>query len=262
MAKTYIKFPTAFFASSSWKKQREYSKAEALLYLLNDPQDTSVRWLAKVFQWSKTSVSRFLAEVEKNGYLSLQVGHKMGQKWDTFVTHNDADISELQTLLGQKWDKSGTQNGTHLIENNITPLSILSTTNVVSNISIPPKGMSESNNSDFLKFQQWIKDNAPRVGQMKEPFTAEQFASLKTDFDTNFICALLQDMHNYDSLTKKNRSAYLTFRNWARRRNNQDNGKSKPTTNTTSDPSARLGNVLRAVAEGISRANTPQDWQS
>lgn len=258
MAKSFIKFPTAFFYTSAWKEQRKYSKAEALLYLLNEPHIPSIGILAKVFGWGKTSVFRFIDEVEKAGYLE----RPLERLRNDCGTESVLQINKLQRSVERLRNDCGTVDGTHLIRDNITPLSILSTTNVVSNISIPPKGESESNNPDFLKFQQWIKDNAPRVGQMKEPFTAEQFASLKTDYDTNFICALLQDMHNYDSLTKKNRSAYLTFRNWARRRNENNNGKSKPTTNTTSDPSARLGNVLRAVAEGISRANTPQEWQS
>lgn len=71
---------------------------------------------------------------------------------------------------------------------------------------------------DFVKFQKWISDNAPRVAKMKEPFSESQFSALKKDFDSKFICDLLRAMHNHEPLLKKNRSAYLTFINWANRR--------------------------------------------
>jgi len=53
---------------------------------------------------------------------------------------------------------------------------------------------------------------------MKEPFTEAQFSALKKDFDNTTICDLLRAMHNYEPLLKKNRSAYLTFLNWEKRR--------------------------------------------
>lgn len=73
---------------------------------------------------------------------------------------------------------------------------------------------------DFVKFQEWIKNNAPRVAKMKEPFSEAQFVALKKNFDSNFICNVLRDMHNHEPLLKKNHSAYLTLLNWAKRRNN------------------------------------------
>jgi len=70
---------------------------------------------------------------------------------------------------------------------------------------------------DFLKFENWVKENAPAVGKMKEPFTEKQFFELKKDFSSEQIRQLLQSMHNYQPLLKKNINANLTFRNWAKK---------------------------------------------
>ena len=92
-------------------------------------------------------------------------------------------------------------------------------------ISYPTPELRGTPSPDFVKFQEWIKNNAPRVAKMKEPFSEAQFSALKKDFDSNFICDLLRAMHNHEPLLKKNRSAYLTFLNWAKRR---ENGERKP----------------------------------
>ena len=71
---------------------------------------------------------------------------------------------------------------------------------------------------EFVEFQRWITDNAPRVAKMKESFSEAQFSALKEAYALDFIRDLLRAMHNYEPLLKKNRSAYLTLLNWARRR--------------------------------------------
>ena len=84
--------------------------------------------------------------------------------------------------------------------------------------SSPTPELRGTPSPEFVKFQEWIKENAPRVAKMKEPFSEAQFSALKKDFDSKFICDLLRAMHNHEPLLKKNRSAYLTFLNWAKRR--------------------------------------------
>ena len=76
-----------------------------------------------------------------------------------------------------------------------------------------PHKYSES----FLKFQKWITNSAPRVAKMKEPMTEEQYQKLKDKYPTEQICEVLQAMHNYEPLIRRNRSAYLTASNWLRR---------------------------------------------
>ena len=247
MAFTFIKFPKKFLDSEEWLKPRKYSKAEALIHLLSMQEIPPIRKLAKQWQWSKSTVADFIANAKNLGYF--------GQISDKSRTQSAMKDSGLQSSVGQISDKSRT----HLIRDKDIP-PILSSTKVESNI-IPPKGMSESN-SDYQKFNEWLKENAPRVLRMKEPITEEQFISLKTDFDAQFLCDLLREMHNYEPLLKKNRSANLTLRNWAKRRKQWDNGNTKSTTNQASDTESRIANVLRAAARGYARAHTPQEWQN
>lgn len=250
MAKNYVKFPLKFFETKEWSKPREYTKAEAILFLINNRNCISIRHLARSWQWSKTSVERFIKELKQLGMWDTF--------WDTFWDTKHAENKQVAESFGTQ---SGTPFGTHLIEDNIIPPKILSTTNVVSNISSPPKGESESvDDIEFQEFQRWVMENAPRVAKMKEPFTKGQFISLKTDFDAQFYCALLTEMHNYEPLLRKNRSANLTFRNWARRRKQWDNEKS--TTKKPNDSKSRIERAIQAAARGYARANTPQEWKS
>lgn len=244
MAFTFVKFPKKFLDSEEWQKPRKYSKAEALLYLLSGNTDLSLRHLAKQWQWNKTGVERFISELKKDGFWDT--------KWDTFRDTKRVNHQQVMQSFGTP---NGTPNGTHIIENNNYP-PVLSTTKVVSN-TIPPKGKREDN-PDYLKFLDWLKSNAPRVLQMKEPITEEQFISLKNDFDAQFLCDLLREMHNYEPLLKKNRSANLTLRNWAKRRKQWNN--EQRTTNTAGN--AEPDELLRHVAEGIARSRTAQAWQS
>lgn len=86
---------------------------------------------------------------------------------------------------------------------------------------------TENCSEDFLKFQQWVADNAPRVSQMKEPMTEEQLRRLKGKYSTEQICDILLRMHNYSDLQKKKISAYLTALNWLGR--NPEFNTPKPT---------------------------------
>ncbi len=72
---------------------------------------------------------------------------------------------------------------------------------------------TENCSEDFLKFQQWVADNAPRVSQMKEPMTEEQLRKLKGKYSTAQISDVLLRMHNYRRIND-NISAYLTALNW------------------------------------------------
>lgn len=57
-------------------------------------------------------------------------------------------------------------------------------------------------------------------------FSEAQFSALKEAYALDFIRDLLRAMHNYEPLLKRNRSAYLTFLNWARRRNETSSSRS------------------------------------
>ncbi len=81
----------------------------------------------------------------------------------------------------------------------------------------------------FFDFQKWININAPRVAQMKEPFTQEQHTNILEKYKKNDVLAILQEMHNYKKLLSANISAYLTATAWLNRRT-ITNGKTQKAT--------------------------------
>lgn len=69
----------------------------------------------------------------------------------------------------------------------------------------------------FKDFQDWIEENAPEVGKMKDPFTRGQFEKLFAQYNAEDIYNTLEAMHNWTKLHKSCRSANLTCRNWLRK---------------------------------------------
>lgn len=69
----------------------------------------------------------------------------------------------------------------------------------------------------FKDFQDWIRENAPEVGKMKDPFTRGQYEKLFATYNAVDIYNTLESMHNWTQLHKKCRSANLTCRNWLRK---------------------------------------------
>lgn len=78
---------------------------------------------------------------------------------------------------------------------------------------------------EFEKFELWIVSHAARVAQMKEPFTIDQFVQVKEKFSAAQISEILEAMHNWEPLIKKNRSAYLTAIKWLKKEDNGINQK-------------------------------------
>jgi hypothetical protein len=76
---------------------------------------------------------------------------------------------------------------------------------------------SPEQKSEYQKFQKWIKENAPKVELMKEPFTIHQCLELKKEFPAQLIGQVLKNMHNWEPLLRKNTSAYLTILNWIKK---------------------------------------------
>ena len=69
----------------------------------------------------------------------------------------------------------------------------------------------------FKKFTDWVEVHTPRVNQLKEKITIEQYLSLKQDIPKEIITNILKAMQNRSDLLKKYVSANLTIRNWAAR---------------------------------------------
>lgn len=69
--------------------------------------------------------------------------------------------------------------------------------------------------SGFKKFNDWIREHAPRVLELKKQITIDQYVKLKNLYpDGKVPREILTRMHNYKALTSKYIDAYLTLSNW------------------------------------------------
>lgn len=238
MAFTFIKFPKKFLDSEEWHKPRKYSKAEALIHLLSMQETPPIRKLAKQWQWSKSTVADFIANAKNLGYF--------GQISDKSRTQSAMSNSELRDSVGQTSDKSRT----HFIRDKDIP-PILSSTKVESNI-IPPKGMD-----NFLRE---LDDEYQDIVQEWFSYKRERKETYKSVRSMQAFVAKLKKLSQNNAKIAREIINQSMANNWAGifQLKNDD---TKRTTNTSSnDPKSRLEGVLRAAAEGISRANTPQEW--
>lgn len=239
MAFVFVKFPKKFLDTEEWRKPRKYSKAEALIHLLSVQEIPPIRELAKQWQWSKSTVADFIANAKNLGYF--------GQNSDKSRTQCTMSNSELRDSIGQISDKSRT----HLIRDKENP-PILSSTKVESNI-IPPR------ERDFIQevsldFQDIVEDWLSYKRDRKESYKSHR--SLQA-----FYSQLKRLSHDNPTTAREIINQSMA-NNWAGifQLKNDD---TKRTSNTASnDPKSRLEGVLRAAAEGISRANTSQEWES
>lgn len=73
---------------------------------------------------------------------------------------------------------------------------------------------SDEQKEKFKKFEKWIKENAPDVAKLKEPFTIQQFVKISGKYSPEDVRRILKEMHNWKPLLTKKKSAYLTLNNW------------------------------------------------
>lgn len=81
---------------------------------------------------------------------------------------------------------------------------------------------------EFKRFVEWVNMNSPRVAKMKEPFTEDQFLRAKKEWTTEQITTTLTEMHNWEPLTRKNVSAYLTLNNWLKKHQKNESNRTTP----------------------------------
>ena len=204
-----IKIPSAFFSSEIWRKDRVFSEAEAYLDLLTLSSPIPLRTLARRWGWKHPREVRFLRWLNASCTtfvppcvpLILQNNNALQGFCTTSCTTFVPPLREKPPLQETK-ERSKEKKEYTPSKENISPLS--------TNVDIPP--------TPFAKFQKWLLDNAPSILKMEEPFTEFQFTKAKEDFGVDMMQEILQEMHNWQPLLKKNKSAYLTFRVWATKR--------------------------------------------
>jgi hypothetical protein len=176
--------------------------------------------LAKRWKWSRGKVRRFLNDLEN----------------DKKIVQQKSRVINLVTIVKYEEYQS---NGTTKRTTNSTSNGQQTDTN--KNVKNDKKGVeprTPEQEKEFEKFQNWVKEKSPRVSEMREPFTIDQFFHIKAKFPVAEISRVLLDMHNWEPLVKKNRSAYLTCNKWLNREKSQK--PFKPDSNAASAPLQKL----------------------
>ncbi len=102
------------------------------------------------------------------------------------------------------------------VDSNISNIKESNTDVLDEKVSVPAHDEDKSK-SDYEKFNDWIKSDAPNVLKLQRQITEPQFLKMKGMYDTDQIIFILRSMDNYKDLTKKYVSVYQTFLNWAKR---------------------------------------------
>jgi hypothetical protein len=125
----YIPIPRELFTDGYWAEEREYTKAEALIYLFakaaykpsrpivsNKPLDVqpgqlpaSVRYLMAAWKWSNTKVERFLEELQAVGIIDVEKTTGQNLVTVSFLNSYYADLSQKTTEKRQKNDAETTE---------------------------------------------------------------------------------------------------------------------------------------------------------
>lgn len=253
MAFIFVKFPKKYLQTEEWLKPRKYTKAEAILYLANDPSDHSIGQLARVWQWSKSTVHKFLLEVQENGYCERFANGLAND----LRTANNQKTNKLQGSAERLPNGLPNDLRTVYIRDKDNNPPILSSTKVESNI-IPPKGGSESN------FLQEVSDEFREVILDWLAYKRERRESYKSQRSMRAFYNKLKTLSRNDPSVAREIIEQSMANNWAGifPLKTENNEKQRTTYTPSNDPSARLEGVLRAAAEGIARARTPQEWES
>lgn len=215
-----IKISGALLDAPFWRKPRVFTESEAFVDCHIEQGQCTLYSLARKWGWHHTQVKRFLAKLaDMKCAESVHIDvHNLMLKINALQNICAYDCAESVHILKEK-EKQRKKEAKKEIEKNKENNNPL-----LSNESIPL--------SPFAKFESWVLANAPRVAQMKEPFTEEQFTKAKEAIGWEMMVDLLLQMHNWQNLIKQNTSAYLTLLAWSKRERKvplkeRDNGHSK-----------------------------------
>ena len=273
MAFTFVKFPKKYLLSDEWNKPRKYTRAEALLYLVSESELPSIGYLAKVFQWSKSTVHSFVNEMVEQGFIERKSNDLPNENRTTNTanirelqqtaerksndlpnenrTTNTANLRDLQQTAERKSNDLPNENRTHTKEiKNITPL-ILSSTKVESNI-YPPKGELEFLESVDFEFRKIVSDWLAYKRERKE--------SYKSSRSMQAFLAKLKNLSQNNPTIAQEIIQQSMANNWAGifplKTETNENRRTANNAGQSARPSTE--DLLRAVANGIARARTEQ----
>ena len=81
------------------------------------------------------------------------------------------------------------------------------------------------------EFSKYIQNNCPRIASLKTQLTLSNCESLESNFGRKDVIEIFDQMENFNNLNKNYSSAFLTAKNWLKKRKENEtnsNPKSKP----------------------------------
>ena len=203
------KYMRAFYA---WQEQHSLSTVAIALYytLLNyagkcaqTTFSVAVSTLSKHSGISTRSVFRARDVLKDSGLIKIKINETRDCAQYTIVKLTDYDTVSRATTPSRTKRPRVTQC------DRVSPLT--SHTDTCTSIII-------NNDSMYSKFNVWLSQHAPRVQQMQQPMSEAQLCTLVSEYSKQEVMDVILAMENYADLHKKNISAYLTARNWLKRR--------------------------------------------
>ena len=199
----------------------------------------SISFLMKRWQWSEKKVRYFLSKLKRKGMITTC--NKQGMTVITLCNYdeynpykgipkdvdrgidNNKEISELNIALGELRaelravvEKMGQAKGDNKKKDK------------ENNTKESPNGdkkeakasSSASSNPDFLKFNDWLKRNAPYCSNAKNfssQITEAEFLKLKEKYTGKQIADIIEQIENRKDLRKRYTNLYRTVLNWAKK---------------------------------------------
>ena len=199
----------AFYA---WQEQHSLSTVAIALYytLLNyagkcaqTTYSVAVSTLSKHSGISTRSVFRARDVLKDSGLIKIKINETRDCAQYTIVKLTDYDTVSRATTPSRTKRPRVTQCD--------RVATLTSHTDTCTSIII-------NNDSMYSKFNVWLSQHAPRVQQMRQPMSEAQLCTLVSEYSKQEVMDVILAMENYADLHKKNISAYLTARNWLKRR--------------------------------------------
>ena len=199
----------AFFA---WQEHHQLSSVAIALYytLLNlagrcgkTTFSVAISTLSKHTGMCSRSVFRARDLLKKHQLISVELAENRDCAQYTILKLDDSDT------------KSHSVTPSHTVRPQViqcdTKSPLTSHTETCTSIIINKDSM-------YSKFNVWLRQHAPRVQQMRQPMSEAQLCTLVSEYSKQEVMDVILAMENYADLHKKNISAYLTARNWLKRR--------------------------------------------
>jgi hypothetical protein len=232
----YLPVNRKLFQHSLWKEQRTYSKFEAWLDLLQNARfesseakmligckmvkwgrgqmPASLRFLATRWDWSTKKVTSFLSLLESEKMIKKETVKETGQTIITICKYDSYNV-QGEYKKQQKKQEGNSEETARKHEGNETNKE-----EEYKEGELPagePEHSPEVINK-FNAFTKWIAENAPRVNQLKKPFTIDEYLKAREKIpNLEQMTKLLLKMQNWSPLLKNNQSSYLTLLSWYER---------------------------------------------